>query len=261
MPARIDLDPEEIRRLYQDEGLLQREIAVKLDCSVGLIQRHMKEHNIPRTRNLKLNLDPELIRKLYWDENLTLKETASRLGCHRLILLEYMTDYNIPRRRGGKVTVKISPEELRELYQDKNLSMYEIAKFFNVSQGSVLRKMIAYDIPRDRLPPKGTGKGFRGYGWRRIKLEILKRDNHTCQVNKCQTGEKVSVHHIIPWKISGDNQPDNLITLCKTHHTEAEYVLPWLIISAMSDQRQEIKELAQSMIKNWKLHSKEVKLQ
>ena len=65
-----------------------------------------------------------------------------------------------------------------------------------------------------------------GDDWEAIRLLIYKRDNYSCQ--KC--AEKMSkipfhIHHKIPFSISFDNSPKNLITLCPPCHREVEAVI------------------------------------
>lgn len=63
--------------------------------------------------------------------------------------------------------------------------------------------------------------------WRRKSAAILDRDYHCCRV--CYAGRKVctsnlSVHHITPLAVDFDRRldEDNLITLCRFHHEQAE---------------------------------------
>ncbi len=64
--------------------------------------------------------------------------------------------------------------------------------------------------------------------WRRKAAEILARDYHCCRV--CAhagiiCAEDLSVHHIIPIARDYDKRldEDNLITLCRYHHEQAEH--------------------------------------
>jgi len=52
--------------------------------------------------------------------------------------------------------------------------------------------------------------------WKQLVKLILKRDNHTCQ--NCGVNENLHVHHIIPYRIIQDDNPKNLITLCRRCH-------------------------------------------
>ena len=60
--------------------------------------------------------------------------------------------------------------------------------------------------------PRG---GHRSANWKKIRNEILKRDNYTC--SQCGSRENLDVHHIGWW---WDNSPSNFTTLCsRCHHS------------------------------------------
>jgi membrane protease subunit (stomatin/prohibitin family) len=64
----------------------------------------------------------------------------------------------------------------------------------------------------------------RGEEWEKIRKQIYKRDNWTCQ--ECsKTKCRVEVHHKVPWRISKDNSPENLETLCKSCHKKKDNLL------------------------------------
>ena len=57
--------------------------------------------------------------------------------------------------------------------------------------------------------------------WKEIAKEIRERDYDTCQ--RCDVrGYSFPVHHIIPYRISEDNSPNNLVTLCSNCHGWAD---------------------------------------
>ena len=66
----------------------------------------------------------------------------------------------------------------------------------------------------------GTSK-YRGPDWEVQRQKAAERDKYTCQ--SCfNIPELVHVHHIVPYRISKDNALENLITLCRKHHTIEE---------------------------------------
>lgn len=76
---------------------------------------------------------------------------------------------------------------------------------------------------------KGGKDSNRGLGWKRIRSEVVERDNHECQLCNLTEIECVSrykgslhAHHKIPFRISKDNSLDNLITLCHRCHKHYE---------------------------------------
>ena len=52
--------------------------------------------------------------------------------------------------------------------------------------------------------------------WLTISGECFKRDRYSCV--KCNSGEKIECHHIKRIKDGGNNQLENLITLCRKCH-------------------------------------------
>ena len=57
--------------------------------------------------------------------------------------------------------------------------------------------------------------------WKRIRNKILKRDKYTCR--RCNKKTiSLHVHHIIPYRINKDDNPQNLITLCQACHAKTE---------------------------------------
>jgi len=61
-------------------------------------------------------------------------------------------------------------------------------------------------------------KGLK-FGYYNTKQYVLARDNHTCQYCKGKSKDsRLEVHHITPRNQGGSDRPNNLLTLCKTHH-------------------------------------------
>jgi len=61
---------------------------------------------------------------------------------------------------------------------------------------------------------------YRGDTWKKDRLEILERDQFVCR--KCGKEVDLDVHHIIPYRISKDNRPENLISLCSSCHIKLD---------------------------------------
>ncbi len=50
-----------------------------------------------------------------------------------------------------------------------------------------------------------------------IRNLVLNRDHHQCI--ECGSKENLNIHHVIPEKWGGENNPSNLVTLCRTCHS------------------------------------------
>jgi len=68
---------------------------------------------------------------------------------------------------------------------------------------------------------KGGVRCWRGTEWRSLAKEIRKRDNYMCV--DCGSCKNLSVHHIIPYRITKDNSFDNLETLCRSCHAKKDF--------------------------------------
>lgn len=70
------------------------------------------------------------------------------------------------------------------------------------------------------------GQSRGGRPWRRIRDRVLLRDLYTCQNNKCgKVGGALEVDHILNLAQGGNDDDNNLMTLCKKCHsfkTQAE---------------------------------------
>ena len=60
--------------------------------------------------------------------------------------------------------------------------------------------------------------------WLARAKEIRKRDKvcQHCGMTPRKNGRALDVHHTIPYRISKDNSPDNLITLCRSCHSKED---------------------------------------
>ena len=63
-----------------------------------------------------------------------------------------------------------------------------------------------------------------GVGWRTIKEIVRKRDGscRRCGKTPAENGRALDVHHLEPFRFSGDNSPENLIALCRSCHMRAD---------------------------------------
>ncbi len=77
--------------------------------------------------------------------------------------------------------------------------------------------------------------------WKELREEILSLFQGVCAV--CKQEEKLHVHHIIPWRLGGDDKKENLIPLCPKCHSqqtvkdwENEHGLDWKTFGAHTNK-------------------------
>ena len=84
-------------------------------------------------------------------------------------------------------------------------------------------ELASFDIHKI-INPEVEGKEYQEgnqKGFYNVKAYVLHRDNYTCQHCKGKSKDKkLHVHHIKFGSKRGTNIPNNLITLCKTCHTD-----------------------------------------
>lgn len=81
--------------------------------------------------------------------------------------------------------------------------------------------------PKRKKEPTQINKFRWSRKWTNKREDIKERDNYLCQVCKAEgryNYEDLEVHHITPLEEDYDLRldDDNLITLCVTHHKEAD---------------------------------------
>jgi hypothetical protein len=71
---------------------------------------------------------------------------------------------------------------------------------------------------------RGGQAGYRGPSWPKQRRAAFERDEGRCV--KCGTADRVTVHHIRPFRLfAGHDEANaltNLVSLCRPHHSEAD---------------------------------------
>lgn len=79
-----------------------------------------------------------------------------------------------------------------------------------------------------RGPRNGRWRGGKvlsyGADWKRVKQEVRERDKvcRSCGKTPEQNGRALDVHHIDPYRFTGDHSLDNLLALCRSCHMRAD---------------------------------------
>jgi hypothetical protein len=74
--------------------------------------------------------------------------------------------------------------------------------------------VVAVDDRHGHTMYEGRARRFPAGAQRR---EVIRRDRH-CRFPGCSNATFAAVHHIVPWKLGGGTDLDNLVLLCKHHH-------------------------------------------
>jgi len=136
---------------------------------------------------------------------------------------ERKTRYRKPRflnRANARKKGRLMPSVQHKL--DSHIKLVnKVSELLPISK--VRMEIAAFDIQKIKNP-EIKGKGYQNgeqKGFSNTREYVLYRDSHKCQLCKGKSKDKIlNVHHIISRIEGGTNQPDNLITLCKTCHSE-----------------------------------------
>ena len=131
---KLNLDNEEIKRLYVEEGKLIKEIAEIMHCGKTTIQSRLKEMGVETTKKRsgrgvdKLADYKEQIKQLYL-EGKSSNEIGKILGKSSKTILHHLRQMGVEIRP----TKKINQEEFEKLWKEGKTDL-EIAEYFGVSE-------------------------------------------------------------------------------------------------------------------------------
>lgn len=77
--------------------------------------------------------------------------------------------------------------------------------------------------------------------WTNLSQEIRRRDEvcQHCGKTPKENGRALDIHHIVPYRISKDNSPKNLVALCRACHKKADWkVAPGYEVAPIMAKRQ-----------------------
>ena len=132
------------------------------------------------------------------------------------------TRYRKARFLNRKNSIKVdkhSPTMTSKLYSHEA----EIKKIKSILPISTLvLETATFDTHLMKNPQMNRHWGYQKgpcYGFENVKMMVRARDNYTCQYCKGKRKDnRINVHHIIFRSNGGSDEPENLITLCKTCH-------------------------------------------
>jgi len=128
-------------------------------------------------RYKRVDITKDKLKKLYVDKKLSIGKIAKMFKCSKSTIWTKLCQYDIKIRtkseaNKGKYRIKISKEVLRDLYTNKKLDTNEIARKFNCSTTTIVKRLHHHDIPirrtriditHDRLADLYLGKKMTIY--------------------------------------------------------------------------------------------------
>lgn len=100
MVRRPDIDTDKIIQLYQS-GLIGREIAEELGCSIALVQQRLAKAGVkmrPCNNRKTVDIAPDVLQRLYWEEQKHPVAIGKMFGVHKNTIIKKLLAYGIPMR-------------------------------------------------------------------------------------------------------------------------------------------------------------------
>ena len=180
----IDIDPEEVHRLYFEEGLTLKEVGERLGYKSQSPIRRIFEEQGWETKKRWKELDYDRVRELYFEQKMSMEKVAKEMGlsCHYPIVCIFQ-EQGWKFRPSRTKKVEIDPEEVYSLYFKEGLTQLEIAERYGYkSSGAIMRI-------------------FRENDWKPIRSDIIDDINfeEVCmlyydeQLNLTEVARKLSV--------------------------------------------------------------------
>lgn len=230
---KMEIDPNEVHRLYYDEKMTQLEIdkyfGYKTSKPIFDIMRKMGWVGRPYTTPRK-EIDSNEVRRLYYEKDLTLLEVAEHFGYKsrspierilKLQGLEPKPSPNVPR-------IEIDPDELYNLYFEEELSFQKIADYYGCNSTGPIKRTIreqGWSVrPKERLDVK------------QFRDELFGKECVICNSEREIIHKKDGQHHSgsLLWTISGlkSLKRDEWVALCRncheiTHALMRSYNIHW----------------------------------
>jgi hypothetical protein len=149
MNNNVFIPEDELRRLYCEEKLIDREIGKMYGCDyhrVGVLRKQYGITTIPRISRNPLN--KELLTQEYLINHLTDKKIGEKYGYSECRIWELRRQYDIETIEYGEWWPDlITKEQLEEEYLIKKRRLKDIAKDYNMAEGTLIRYKANYGIP------------------------------------------------------------------------------------------------------------------
>ena len=138
---RGDLDDEEIKKLYIEEGLSTTQISKKFETDATTINKRLKKQGIKvQDKRIRNDLDDEEIKKLYIEEELSTYQIGEKFGVYHSTINKRLKKQGI-KVQDKRIRNDLDDEEIKKLYIEEGLSTYQIGEKFGVSDSTIGRRL------------------------------------------------------------------------------------------------------------------------
>lgn len=150
-PRTIVINKDDLEDLYLKKRLSLDFIAKKFRCGERTIFDRLHEYKISiRHDRERKDITEQRLKDLYFDKKLSIDEISRIFKCSKGTIWVKFRQYNIAARtksqaNKGKYKI-IIPDEIKSLYINEGLTIKDIAKRFNCSNNTILKRLHSYGI-------------------------------------------------------------------------------------------------------------------
>src|SRR3989338_651108 len=167
-PSKIKLE-----KWYVEQRLSPNQLKERLNVSWPTVVKWLREYDIPtrdisESRMSKGGRKPirRELERLYLDERVPMNKIAKRYGVTTGSIRNWCDDYGINRRSNSESKLpegfkKPTKKQLERMYVRDQLSLYEIGKKFGVSEPTIRRIAIDYEIKIRKNESKYNDQSYR----------------------------------------------------------------------------------------------------
>lgn len=145
------ISKEELYNLYVIQNKNRNEVCKSLNISTVILDKLLHKYNIEKAKEHSFTITKEQLYQDYIIDNMKLKDVAKKynvcIGC----VIEKLAKFSIKKDRAliiknnSKYT-NIDPNQLRELYINKNMAASEISKILGISPTHIQRLLKKFNI-------------------------------------------------------------------------------------------------------------------
>lgn len=147
------ISKDELKELYWNEEMTQKEIADKIGVSQAMVHKYMENYGIKARDRSWTNKEEELLEKVY--PHLTPEEAAYLFERSEQAITSKAKSMRVKSKEFSRLE-GLDENLLNRLYNKKGLSQEEIAKIFGVTKRAIRLRMRKYGIkPRHYTNKKG----------------------------------------------------------------------------------------------------------
>ena len=177
----MSIDKKYLYEEYITREQSSRDIGKQLGVDHGTILRHLHKYEIPvrchyEPRTEPINIDKDWLREQYVEEKRSTRDIANEVGCGCYVIQKRLHKWNIPVRSAWDwKAIKINDEWLREQYEVRLRSSYDIAKEVKCSPHGLLSRLKKMGVEINSSIRKPDISGENNPFWKKKHSEITKR--------------------------------------------------------------------------------------